>query len=1784
MKAKRPLLLCLFLFAILGSYAQSQKIYLSSGILSPQNNINAAAIDSFNLRVARLNSKTSAIIQFSQLPDSLSRGLLKKSGIELIDYLPDNAYTVTISGRVDLAVLQKTGAVALLQLRPEHKLESRLRSTIPSWASKIAGTVDLWTSVPKGFADADVRTALRTAGFELLPATTVPSRGIYAIRIAINRLMELAALPFIEYVQLAPRGDQPLNYNSRYASRASLLNASISNGGKGLRGEGVVIGVGDNADVQTHIDFSGRLYNRSSNPANGHGHHVTGTVGGNGNGNDFYRGYAPKAKLVIQDYNGILRNADAYVSDYGMVITNNSYGDNVECTYHGTYDLYSRWMDELAISQPFLENIFAAGNSGGTVCAPFPPGYHTVLGGYQSAKNVLVVGATNDSGAVSGFSSRGPVRDGRMKPEITAMGQFVASTWPTSYYSYNNGTSMACPGVAGGMGLLYQRYRQLNGGNNPKNMLMKAIMCNGASDRGPGGPDYQYGFGWMNLLRSVEMIENNRFFIASGTNGSVTNHSITVPPNTAQVKVMLCWNDPAASPLAAKTLVNDLDLEVIDGSTHLPLISDSTTANLGNAATEAADHMNNIEQVVLANPAAGNLTLRVKGTAVTQASPQEYALVYDFIPASTIRLTSPAGGETWVPSSGPLDIMKISWDAYGFNSGTVTLEFSADNGLNWSTVASGVNINRVVYSWYVPNVITTTARIRITRDGSSQSVTSNQFSITPLLVISQAAVQCEGYINVNWTPVAGADDYEAMILRGEEMTVAGVTTATSFSFSGLSKDSTYWVTVRPRIGGISGRRAVAISRQAIGGSCAGSISDNDLKIDAILSPVSGRQFTSSQPSSAATVSVRIKNLDDAPVSNFDVKYRINGGAFVTETVTATIAAGATYTHVFSTPANLSSIGNYSFNFVVAKTGDAVAANDSATTLVRHLPNAPLNLASAFTDNMETAAATDYLTDTLGLFGLERYDFSQSTIYGRLRTFLNSGMASSGAKAITLDVDRYLPSGNTNYLTGTYNLVNYTTAANDLRLDFKFNNHGQAPHINNKVWIRGSDADNWIEAYQLSAEQADPGMYKKTGSIEIADLLAANGQSFTPSFAVRWGQWGQLAAADLKTSGGYSFDDVRIYQVFNDLQMRSIDAPVASSCGLTNTSTITVTVRNSANTAASNVPVRYHINNGAWSSATIASIPANTSQQFSFPATADLSALGSYTITALVDGTTDSFRENDTLSTAIVNSPVISSFPHLQNFETGTSFWYTGGKRSSWEEGTPASAKITGAASGARAWKTRLTGNYNDNELSYLYSPCYNISSLTKPTLSFSVALDIEDCGTVLCDAAWVEYSADGVTWAKLNTPAQGFNWYNKTTDAVWSIQNYTNWHVATMALPTGLSKLRLRFVFNSDPGVNREGMAIDDIHIYDNSAGIYDGPTTTIALSRIVPGSGWTDFTSSGKLVASVHGNGQDLGATDVQAFINATAVRYTSSQYYHDRNITIKPANSTPADSAIIRFYFLDMEVDSLLKATGCAQCSKPSSAYRLGISQYSDVDRSFENGSIGDNNSGTWNFLTSDKVTKVPFDKGYYAEFKVKGFSEFWLNAGGLNGSTPLPVKLMDFIAAKQGGDVLLSWKIGGETSVDRYEVELARGAEALQSGSWSIIGSVASLGNTTSTRNYSYTDIETGKNGVRYYRIKTVNADGSSVYSPVRSVSFDAAALWQLYPNPSTGVFFFTYLLNNSEVLTARIIDAKGSLVKEYRRVGSGQFEKLQLDLTMQASGVYLLQVHQGEQKRQYKLYKQ
>ncbi|CAG4988935.1 hypothetical protein DYBT9275_00189 [Dyadobacter sp. CECT 9275] len=1731
------------------------------------------------------------ILQFAHIPDSEERTALEKEGVHLLDYIPNNAYTAVVKNQLAPASLLRSGVTSVVELSASQKMEPGLASgKIPAHAIKSPGTVDIWLNYPKTFSFDEITELVKDRGYVIV-SDLYKTAQIITVRVPESEIVALASSPFVQYLQPIPGADKPINNKSTVNGRANVLGSSLSIG-RNLKGAGVVVGVGDDSNPYQHIDFNNRIINHMGIAGGTHGVHVMGTLGGAGIMDEKYKGFAPLVTMLSQYFSNIFALAGTYVKDYGMVITNNSYGADVNtCLTLGTYDLYSYVLDQQSFQFPYLQHVFASGNSGSMVCSPNPSGFGNILGGYQTAKNVITVGNTNDEGFSISTSSRGPVKDGRIKPEIMAQGTLVVSTSPTDDYATKSGTSMAAPAVSGGLALLNESYRKKNS-SNPKNGLLKALICNGATDRGNEGPDHKYGFGWMNLLRSLKMLEAEAYKNDSVYHGDTKEFTITIPANSAQVKVMLYWNDPAAAVFSSQNLVNNLDLKVRNpsGNTVLPLVLSTDPTKLALLAAPGVDNVNNIEQVVINNPVEGTYTISVKGSSIVQNPRQEYFVVYDIIPVST-TLTYPIGKESLVKN----DVITISWDSYGNTSSTYTVEYSVDNGANWLPIGSNLVAATRQLSWTVPDVITDKARVRVTQSGSGTQSVSEPFTILGIPEINASDVQCEGYFAVEWGAVSGATDYEVMILSGDEMVrvVNGITTSTRFTINGLSKDSTYYVSVRARLNENPGRRALAIKRKPDNGNCTGTISDNDLKLDAIVTPAtSGRKFTSTELSASQSVTVRIKNLDDAGSTDaFTINYAVNETVIYSQTINPLIAAGGTYDHTFPVTADLSAIGTYQIKVILSRGNDPVTSNNVITKTFKQLANPSVTL--PFTDDLESLSKQSIIGTQVGLDGGDRYDFTTNVATGRIRSFVSSGISYSGTKALTLDSYKYSSGGVTNYLMATLDLSAYTPGTNDVRLDFVYKNHGQSSDGANKVWIRGKDTDSWIQAYDLYANQKgnDEG-YKAVYGLELSRLLQEQSKLFTSSFQIRWGQWGENVAADKTRADGYTIDDIHVYTIIDDMQMLSISSPVAEKCTFESTEGVTVTVRNSSSGVIADLPVKLVVDNGSEITEHIYNIPARSNMDYTFTAKADFSAPGRHTLKVSVAYPTDNYAYNNELTKEYYHSPAVTTLPYLQDFETNDGYWHAEGAFSSWQYGIPSAPKISRAASGRKAWKTGLTGNHNDYELSYLYSPCFSMSGVAAPTLSFSMALDIEVCDPNPCDIAYVEYSGDGGSWTRLGAVGQGTNWYNKTfSDAgSWCVKDYINWHVATIALPTGFSTIRLRFVMSSDAFVSREGIAIDDIHVYDKPNGIYDETSITTAISQTVSASeNWSHFLKNNKLVASIKPGSQNLGTTNVQANINTSGVRNTIGQYYHDRSITIKPQTTSLTDSVTLRLYFLDTETENLLSATSCSGCGKPVSAYELGVSEYTSSNKNLEDGDISNNNGGSWLFHSG--VRKVPFDKGYFAEFKVKGFSEFWLSKALIGNSAALPVRLISFSAkrltdSEASEDVLLVWKTAMEENADHFDIEVAVGDDRLKKGDFSKIGEIKAKGNWEGEQSYSLTDNEMGKSDTRYYRLKMVDMDGSFAYSVIRPVLFNEQPNWHIYPNPSKEIFNVVAQANDGELIKVKVLDESGRTLLTTSARGNGFLQKHKIDLSGSAfsSGLYLFEVSSEKDKQVFKVVKE
>ena len=136
--------------------------------------------------------------------------------------------------------------------------------------------------------------------------------------------------------------------------------------------QGITVGIGDGGRLGVHEDLSVSILDLSSFAFSPHATHVSGIITGAGLIDPFYgHGHAPKANIILRNFSDILWDAPQYINDFGLSLTNNSYGTSLDnCTYFGDYDGTSAGLDAMINTHPQLLHVFAAANSGGMTCSP----------------------------------------------------------------------------------------------------------------------------------------------------------------------------------------------------------------------------------------------------------------------------------------------------------------------------------------------------------------------------------------------------------------------------------------------------------------------------------------------------------------------------------------------------------------------------------------------------------------------------------------------------------------------------------------------------------------------------------------------------------------------------------------------------------------------------------------------------------------------------------------------------------------------------------------------------------------------------------------------------------------------------------------------------------------------------------------------------------------------------------------------------------------------------------------------------------------------------------------------------------------------------------------------------------------------------------------------------------------------------------------------------------------------------------------------------------------------
>ncbi|MCP4168040.1 MAG: S8 family serine peptidase [Chloroflexi bacterium] len=605
----------------------------------------------------RNEERVHALVQFQKIPSYEQKQALESEGIRLVRYIPDRTWLASFPIQAVDSLATNRAVRWMGEWSYERKVEpALLENRYGSWSYDAKqDLLALIVQFPKDVLLERGRQIVGTHAGSV--RQEIKSINSLVVWIKSSDLRSLAEEDEIEWIEQVSPAMSPLNDCVRPRVGADdLQDAPYS-----LDGSGIDLLVYDSGTVATtHQAFTGRLTIGDTDETGKHATHVAGTAAGDGAGSPGgrnLRGMAPNAGVISYgfeyDDSGIFlyTNPGDIEADwstakntYGADLGTASLGTNTArngfgCALEGNYGATSHLLDAIvrgSLGEPYIMTWAAGNERGGGQCGT---GYNTTAPP-AGAKNPIQIGATySDSDLMTDFSSWGPTDDGRLKPIVSAPGcensgeYEINSTLPPNDYPPPRhgwcGTSMSAPAVAGIVTLMLQQYRSTY--STSEEFLpstAKALLIHTAADRGNPGPDYQYGYGRVDGVSAVDALVAGDFreeIVYDNEEEHAFTYSFS--GSRPELKVSLAWDDAPAALATTVQLVNNLDLTVVgpDETTYRPYVLNA--AQPENTATTGTDNLNNQEQVIVANPAPGTWTVKVRASALNQG-PQTYSLVF----------------------------------------------------------------------------------------------------------------------------------------------------------------------------------------------------------------------------------------------------------------------------------------------------------------------------------------------------------------------------------------------------------------------------------------------------------------------------------------------------------------------------------------------------------------------------------------------------------------------------------------------------------------------------------------------------------------------------------------------------------------------------------------------------------------------------------------------------------------------------------------------------------------------------------------------------------------------------------------------------------------------------------------------------------------------------------------------------------------------------------------------------------------------------------------------------
>lgn len=584
------------------------------------------------------------IVQFGDRPTEADRLRLRQAGAEVHGYLPVNAYVVRMSQATSQEVSGSTAVRWVGPYQPAYRLEEALLATILSDGVLPAQKYNI-VVVDKRADKPGL--ALKIAGIGGTVTHEQPGSILFEV--------------FLNHVQLlqAARFDEVLWIDRWTAPEEDMNNVRIQGGGNYVEAMsgGKYTGTGVNGHVYegcdaTNVDFNSTAIAVQTSPvSSSHGHHTAGIICGNGTSHPDGRGMAPDIQLHYTNYSYVTPGWSRWqviqdlVNTYEGMFTSASWGGGLTTVYTST----SAEADDIIFDHdiPWTQS---QSNAGTTSSRP-----------QAWAKNIFSIGAirhfnnsnANDDSWQAGYGSTGYASDQRIKPDLCAyLDDILCSSSGGGYTTSFGGTSGATPIVGGHNALAIQMFTdgtthgifdnplRVPGGtmfqNRPHFSTVKALQIANAKQYpfGPTSTDNRRnhcGWGFPDL-QSMWDNRDSMFVVDEEdvlAQGETREYDIKVDVGQAELKVALCYPDPAGNPSSSIALINDLTLRVTapDGKQYWGNngLKAGNYSNIGGVANDR----DTVECVFIANPLAGGWKVEVIATLIAQDAHVETPAVVD---------------------------------------------------------------------------------------------------------------------------------------------------------------------------------------------------------------------------------------------------------------------------------------------------------------------------------------------------------------------------------------------------------------------------------------------------------------------------------------------------------------------------------------------------------------------------------------------------------------------------------------------------------------------------------------------------------------------------------------------------------------------------------------------------------------------------------------------------------------------------------------------------------------------------------------------------------------------------------------------------------------------------------------------------------------------------------------------------------------------------------------------------------------------------------------------------